>query len=180
MEYYQKYKELKKEQYIFTYTGALNFKDVILLKELIEKILVIQSAGTRQKKRIINILIEALQNSFLHGESQTTSPEQVSLDCMLLVGKEDNTYTIVLGNFIKISAIPMLKEKLDKLIDMDLQKLKSFYLETLDRGELTEKGGASLGLVKMLIDSEKNSSYHFYPFDKEYSFFSIELRVPLR
>lgn len=177
MEYFTKYKELKKDKYIFTYSGALEFKDVILLKELIEKILVIQSTGIKQKRRVLNILIEALQNSFLHGDNHHYNAENSSIDCMLLIGKEDGAYFIVLGNFIRNEAVPLLREKLDKLIHMDMSELRGMYLQTLDRGVITTKGGASLGLVKMFLDSSKNSTYQFHPFDEAYSFFSIELMV---
>jgi hypothetical protein len=178
IEYYQKYKELKKENHIFTYTGSLGFKDVILLKELIEKILLAQSAESKQKRKVMNILIEALQNIYLHGETHANNHDHPGQDCMLFLGKEAHSYFVVFGNFIKNRALPLLEQKLEQLTEMDIPTLRGLYLRTLDKGEITNKGGASLGLVKMFIDSGKNSFYKFDPVDEEYSFFSIELKVP--
>ena len=60
---------------------------------------------------------------------------------------------------------------------MEINEIRVMYLETLNRGELTEKGGASLGLVKMFIDSGKKSFYRFDEIDELHSFFTIELIV---
>jgi hypothetical protein len=50
-------------------------------------------------------------------------------------------------------------------------------MEMLDRGEITDKGGAGVGLVKMFMDCKKNVSYSFYEVNEDVSFFAIELRV---
>ena len=175
--YYEKYKNLKEENYIFTYTGTLNFKDVIMLKELIERILLIQDAGNKQRRKIINIIIEALQNSYLHGQSQSKDQESGGQDCLVLLGKEKESYFIVFGNYIKKSSMAILEHKLEALSGMEMEELRQVYLETLDKGEITQKGGASLGLLKMFLDSGKDSTYQFSSVDDEYSFFSLKLNV---
>ena len=175
-EYYQKYKDLKKDNYIFTYSGNLKFSDIILFKDLIEKILEMQSAENKQKRRIINILIEALQNIYCHGELQLNNLDQ-SDDCLLLLKKENSIYHIVIGNFIKNSAIENLKTKLDNLNKLEIPDLKKLYREILSKGELTGKGGASIGLVKIFMDSSKNIAYEFKEIKKEHSFFTLEIKV---
>ena len=177
IEYYQKYKELKKEKQIFCYSGAMHFNDVILLKELIEKILLVHDVENKQRRKLINILIEALQNTYIHGAGRIDASEKAGQECMLLLGKENQDFFIVLGNLIKKERVRELEEKLQKLIKMEINEIRELYLETLNKGELTEKGGASLGLVRMFIDSAKNSYYKFDEVDEYHAFFSIELTV---
>ncbi len=175
MEYYKKYLELKRDNHVFTYTGPLSFDDVVLLRQLIEKILELQEVENKQKRKIVNIIIEALQNIQLHGVS--IDSDKSRRECFLFLGKENGYYILLIGNFVENKLINHLKEKIEALKHLSIPQLKELYLSTLDRGEISDKGGASLGLVKMFLDSSKNSNYDFNQVDDEYSFFTLEMKV---
>jgi hypothetical protein len=176
MDYFQKYKDLRKENHVFTFTGNLNFQDVILLKELIEKLMVLQNADNKLKRRVVNILIEALQNIHNHGGKGTNNPD-AGYDCLLRVCKDYDGYILLSVKYVYKSSLEVFLKKLQKLDYLNLPELKQLYMEMLDRGEITDKGGAGVGLVKMFMDCKKNVSYSFYEVNEDVSFFAIELRV---
>ena len=176
MDYLQKYIDLRLENHIFTYTGNLNFQDVILLKDLIENMMVLQNADNKLKRRVVNILIEALQNIHKHGRKRENHPDS-GYDCLLRVCRDDTDYILVSGNYVHKCSLHVFRNKLHKLDTMSVPELKQLYLEMLDKGEITDKGGAGVGLVKMFMDCNKHVSYSFYDVSEEVSFFAIELRV---
>ena len=177
MEHYQKFRDLKREHHIFSYTGPLGFEDVISLHQLIEKILIIQKTDVRQKRRIVNIIIEGLQNIQLHG-AKGAENNSVGKDCLFMLGKKQDVFFLVLGNFITSDIIDVLKAKLEELNHMDMAHIKALYMEILEKDEINSKGGASLGLVKMFMDSNKNFKFNFHKVDDQYSFFTFELNIP--
>jgi hypothetical protein len=178
MEYYTHFTDLKKENHIFTFTGPLCFEEVVLFRELIEKILNIQTADNRQKKRVVSILVEALQNIQKYGqEDKNQQHQREGKDCLVMLAREESSYILVFGNFINNVSKSTVENKLVKIISLELPALKELYLQILDQCEITPSGGASLGLIKMFLDSEMNSDYSFHEIDEEYSFFTLKLKV---
>ena len=177
MQHYQKYKELTKNNEIFTYSGPLNFHDVIHWKELIEKLLIQQNVENKQKRRIINILIEGLQNIQLHGEPDKAVLVGSVRTCLILLIKELDEYVLIFGNYIKKNERRGLEEKIVTLENLNQAALKQLYMQKIEKGEITEKGGAGLGLIKMFLESNKNTSYSFQSINDLHSFFTLELRV---
>lgn len=148
--------------------GDLNQDLVNSLTVNIEEIMV--SAGDRKPliKRVFSILIEGLQNILIHGEA--TDEGQPAL---LIVASNESAYRIVLGNI----ALEQDKEKLigylNKLNSMDDENVRSFYLEVLNNGLISSKGGAGLGFITMRMKSKDRLRYSFDELGEGMLFFSI-------
>lgn len=177
MQYYPKYKEIIKDNLIFSYTGLINMDVIAQLLQLTETTLITNGIQNRQKKSIINILIEGLQNILYHGENQTKSGSDTAKECLLMLGKEDDAYFIIFGNFILNNQVALLQTKLNKLTSLNSDELKHLYLQTLDNEEFSPKGGASLGLVKIFLDSKRQTSFDFEKINNEFSFFTLQIKV---
>ena len=118
------------------------------------------SAGDRKQliKRVFSILIEGLQNVLIHGER--TNGEQLSL---LIVTVNESYYRIVIGNSIQVSEKEKLAGYLEKLNTMTEEEVKVYYLEVLNNGLLSSKGGAGLGFITMRMKSRGLLRYAFEP-----------------
>jgi len=132
------------------------------------------SAGDKKTlvKRVFSILIEGLQNILLHGKKW--DHEQQAL---IIVAFNDKAYRIALGNLTDISEKEKLASYLDRLNSMDEEEVKAFYLETLNNGLISDKGGAGLGFITMRMKSKSLLNYQFVPINDELMLFTISTDV---
>ena len=70
-----------------------------------------------------------------------------------------------------------LKKKIDEINAMTKEELKSYYLESLKNTELSEKGGAGLGMIDMARKSGQKLDYRFDPLNDRFTFFSLMITI---
>jgi hypothetical protein len=153
---------------LLAHFGDLNQDLVNSLTLNVEEMMV--SAGDRKPliKRVFSILIEGLQNILIHGEKQDgTQP------ALLIVASNESHYRIVLGNIAQQQDMEKLIGYLNKLNEMDDEHVKSFYLEVLNNGLISSKGGAGLGFITMRMKSKDQLHYTFEGCGDNRLFFSI-------
>jgi ElaB/YqjD/DUF883 family membrane-anchored ribosome-binding protein len=79
---------------------------------------------------------------------------------------------------IENEKIENLKKHLEKINSLDSEYLKKYYLEILEKGNISDKGGAGLGLIEMARKSGSKLEYDFSPVDEKYSYFYLQTEVP--
>ena len=163
-------------QMIFGYKGSLSNDLVSALIQLVDSKLKEQEAPFRQKKSIINILIEGLQNSLFHS-LESKNHKGGEHQCLFLLGKSAEGYLIKIGNFIEKQKQEVLQAKINKLNGLDADEIQQMYLDVLDHGILSDKGGAGLGFLRMIRDSGNKIGYSFEPSEDNRVFYSIEIVV---
>ncbi|MDH4473212.1 MAG: SiaB family protein kinase [Fluviicola sp.] len=148
--------------------GDLNQDLINSLTINVEEMMI--SAGDRKPliKRVFSILIEGLQNILLHGESMDGGQP-----ALLIVASNETKYRVVLGNLVLATDREKLISYLDKLNGMNDEEVKSFYLEVLNNGLISTKGGAGLGFITMRMKSKDRLHYTFDTCDDGQLFFSI-------
>lgn len=145
-----------------------------LILEMSEsKLRIIESSSTIVK-RIVNVLIEILQNIFNHGEDFSVVDHQ-SFKYSLFRRGDD--YNIVTENFIKTREVKNLVSKLDQYLSMSDEDITLIYRKTLDNGGFSTKGGAGLGLIDIIRKSNGNMEYNFSKIDDENSLFRMSVQI---
>lgn len=154
---------------LLAHYGELNQDLINSLTVSVEEMMI--SAGDRKQliKRAFSILIEGLQNVLIHGER--TDGEQLSL---LIVAVNGSHYRLILGNSVPLSEQEKLAVYLEKLNTMTEDEMKAYYLEVLNNGLLSSKGGAGLGFITMRLKSRALLRYSFEPSTDGLAFFTIE------
>ena len=56
---------------------------------------------------------------------------------------------------------------------MNAEELKTYYREVLSSNELSEKGGAGLGIIDLVRKSGNKIEYRFDTVNEQFSFFSM-------
>ena len=133
---------------IVAHMGGINQDLVNRLSEQVEELLFSSGAKKTVIKRIFSIVVEGLQNVLLHGERYGS--EQI---CMLIVAVSGNQYRVAMGNVTNLSEKAKLEGYVQHLNSLDNDDVKAFYLETLNNGLISEKGGAGLGFITMRMKS---------------------------
>ncbi|MEI8204250.1 MAG: DUF6272 family protein, partial [Bacteroidota bacterium] len=127
------------------------------------------------KKKIYNLMVEGLQNITRHqAQYKDHSHERNGL---FVLQKKGNGYFITTGNLINSSEIESLKTKLEKVNLLNKEELKEHFKNQLVMGEISNKGGAGLGLLDMARKSGNKLAFDFVQIDKNYSYFYFRLEV---
>lgn len=132
------------------------------------------SAGDKKTliKRVFSILIEGLQNILIHGSK--IDGEQKAL---MLIAYNEKGYFIVQGNYIQKMDNEKLTAYLDKLNLMSDEEVKAFYLQTLNNGLMSEKGGAGLGFITIRMKSRAKLEYRFSDANDDLTLFSVSSQI---
>ncbi len=135
-----------------------------------------ESEGTTIRRRVYFIMVEGLQNITRHQDK--TANKDVDKKSIFVVQNRNQRYYITTGNIIKNKHIDSLRNKLNKINQLDKKELKKYYKETLYSGDLSDKGGAGLGLIEMARKSGNKLHYRFKKVNEEVSFFYFRTEIP--
>ena len=177
---YDLYKRMANDNVILAFKGNITEDLLTSVFGIIETRLEESPAEIRIKKKVNNVLIECLQNVHHHMENfaKEKKPDDFAGSAMFLICEEENNrYRIITGNYILNSNIDNLKKKIDAVNAMTPEELKNHYLEALKNTELSEKGGAGLGLIDMARKSGNKITYSFDEVNERLSFFSQVLTI---
>lgn len=125
------------------------------------------------RKRLFNVLVEALENLHRHA-----APEHRDSMFAVLVRREGG-YRLMIGNALPLATAALLVHRITVLNEMGEVDLKEHFLRLLATDGRTHNGGAGLGLVTMARKSTRPMVVHTLPKDVHNAFFALELTVLL-
>src|SRR5688572_182662 len=139
----------------------------------------LESAGEESviKKKIFNVMVEALQNIAKHSD-ETRDGDINHHAAIFLIGHERSQYSIMSGNPVKNENLPNLRAALERINSLDKEGLKELYKEIIKNTTISDKGGAGLGFVDMARKSGEKLEWAFPEMSAEYCFFTLKVSVP--
>ena len=148
-----------------------NFSDEITNKviELSEYNIRNNVSLSKLKKKTSFLMAECFQNIVRHGE--TENKDGHINQGFFLTKNWQGVYYITSGNLVENKKIDELKQQLEKVNSLSKEELKQLYRNVLANQEISEKGGAGLGLIEMARKSGQKISYYFKDFNSKFSFF---------
>ncbi len=179
---YKLYKDLERDGIILSFKGDITQDLLSSVFSIMETRLENDKEKPQLKKKFYHILIECLQNLYHHNEAMSEEESQALIEeggsSIFMIGRgENNSFRIITGNFILNSGSEILKTKIDKVNAMNAEELRAYYLDKLNTTELTEKGGAGLGMIDIARKSGHKIDYHFNKVSDKFSFFSLAVTV---
>ncbi len=147
-----------------------------------EKILTLAETNLQQnvnktviQKRIYFIMVEGLQNVIRHQEAKVNQDSENK--GIFIIQKIEDNYLISTGNLIDNNQIEALNSKLKVINSLNKVELKAYYKKILTNEEISEKGGAGLGLIEMARKSGNKLQYEFYKLDEKHSYFYQQTEI---
>ena len=181
IDLYNLYLKMEQEDIILSFKGDISRDLLSSIYQIVEARMDSEKEDPKRKKKLFQVLVECLQNLYNHIESfQSTpgSPSEHSGSAIFMIGKgEEAGYRIFTGNFILNENMSGLKERIDKINAMNPVELKAYYLERLSATELSEKGGAGLGIIEIARKSGNTLEYDFHKTSDNYSFFTLSVKI---
>lgn len=138
----------------------------------------LESSGEESgiKKKIFNVMVEALQNIVKHSD-ETKEGEINHHAAIFLIGHEKSQYSIMSGNPVKNENLPILQRALERINGLDKEGLRELYKEIIKNTCISDKGGAGLGFVDMARKSGEKLEWAFVPMNDVQSFFCLKVNI---
>ena len=169
-------KTLREDQVILSHSGALDGEMIDIILQLADKRLVMLKTRRGIKKKIINILVECLQNSF-HYSLENQDVEPLISSPFLVIVKEEECYMVFAGNHVTKDRAGFLKTRLDEIKSLSDTELREYYMKGLNKEELPVNGGAGLGLMDIARRAGRKIDFELTEIEDEYLFFALQIEV---
>ena len=130
--------------------------------------------GITVKKKVYAAMVESLENIYKHQdaiEGNTNFMPKFSLQL------DDQYIGLTASNSVVNNKTSLLKERLDKVNLLDKNGLKEYYKEIILSGNVSQKGGAGLGIVNIAKVTENKLEYTFDEIDTQFSYFTLKIKV---
>ncbi len=148
---YSFYQGMKADGIIFSFTGPTSQGVVEGIGEVLRRKMELEETRMSVSLKVFSIFVEQMQNVLNYSAEK--EPPDVGEDNelhygMVAVGKKDDHFYILSGNYIQKKDTQRFRSLLDRLITMDKDQLKSFYLEQRRKEPDSTSKGAGLGLIE--------------------------------
>ena len=174
---YELHKSMMANSVILVYEGDFTQETTKSILTMAERNLDSSGEESTIKKRIFNVMVEALQNIVKHSDEVETPERGKHHAAIFLIGNEESRYSIMSGNPVRKEHVGALKASLEKINGLDKDGLKELYKDIMKNSTLSEKGGAGLGFVDMARKSGEKLEWSFVDVDDEFSFFCLKVNI---
>ena len=174
---FEVYEDLDKRNVVLSFRGDLTGDLLTGILHIIEQKLDRYNEPNPIKRKVFNVLVECLQNLYLHNEIDSESEDPDKPSVIVMVSKCDRGYNILTGNLIPKENVKSLSERLTEINKLSRDELKELYLQTLSDGKRSSKGGSGLGFLEIARKSKRKLEFGFAPYNKESSFFSLNVKI---
>jgi hypothetical protein len=122
------------------------------------------------KRKMSFMLVESFQNILKHAESRHTIQQPIDDEGMFSFRHKANCTLIHSINVIRNESLALFKEAIERVNSLDAKELKELHLQSLQDNQLSERGGAGLGMIEMARKSGNKIHYRVDQIDGEFSF----------
>ncbi len=156
---------------VFEHSGAVHTDLITNMLELVEAHSHAYGDPVMLRKRLIHVLVEAVDNMHRHALGILANAS------FALLVRNREGYRFTTGNAVPFATAMLLSRRVEILNAMGAEDLKEHYMKLLANESRSSNGGAGLGLLTLARKSMRpiiTTSDTLGPFT---SFFSIELHV---
>ncbi|MCX7987060.1 MAG: SiaB family protein kinase [Bacteroidales bacterium] len=148
--------------------GDFSSHTIIPILRMIEDNLSYQNESAKNKKKLVHVLIEILQNISKHGYVENDIREGI-----FLMGRRYNHFLVYAGNYIENSKVLNFRNYLNYLNRLNRNELLDVYKKTLNSGIVSASGSSGLGFLNIAKDSLHKLDFSFHQVDATKSFFGL-------
>lgn len=167
------YKKMDQDGVISAYHGGFDQSVVEMLLKQTKNDMEKRNIDKKALKKTYSILVECLENILKH----TYKKESEESDGIVVLSIEGDRLSITVGNLIREGEMSTLKDKIDRVNGLDKANLKKLHFNKLINGEISEKGGAGLGIIEIAMKSQNKIEYFFRKYGEKLVFFSLQTSI---
>ncbi len=177
MDVFDIYDKMERNNILLSFKGEITSELLTSILQIMETKMDNMQEEPRMKKKVYNVLVECLQNLYHHLDEVGEVDAEKIRSAIFTIGKLNNQYTIVTGNYILNENILGLRSRLDEVNSLSKDELKEYYKQVLNNGEMSLKGGGGLGMIDIARKTGEKLEYNFLEIDNKVSFFTLNIKV---
>ncbi len=177
MDVYDIYDKMERNNILLSFKGEITSDLLASILQIMETKMDNMNEEPKIKKKVYNVLVECLQNLYHHLDEISEASSDKVRSAIFTIGKKDNKYSIITGNYILNENIGGLRRRLDEVNSLSKEELKEYYKKVLNNGEMSMKGGGGLGMIDIARKTGEKLEYNFLEIDNKVSFFTLNIKV---
>jgi hypothetical protein len=170
---YDFYKSMKAHEISLVYEGEITHQITKAFTTMAETNMLKGEESNSVQKKVFHVMVECLQNISKHADVPRFENDVFASRGLFMVSKGDNNYHVTTGNIVENDKIEELTTMLDHINSLDKDGLKALHKEQMQKGSLSEKGGAGLGFIDIARKTGNKLDYHLLPVDGLTHFFVL-------
>ena len=130
------------------------------------------------RKRVYTLAVECLDNIYKHADHTNHISEIISeYPPRFIIEKIYDDFQINTGNIILDINKGKITDKLENLNKLSLEDINILYKKSLTNAEISDKGGAGLGLIVMAKITTQKIKYDFQKINDKFFYFAMQLTI---
>ena len=170
---YDFYKSMKAHEISLVYEGEITHQITKAFTTMAETNMLKDEESNSVQKKVFHVMVECLQNISKHADAPGLENDIFASRGLFMVSKGENSYNVTTGNIVENDKIEELTSMLDHINSLDKDGLKALHKEQMQKGSLSEKGGAGLGFIDIARKTGNKLEYHLLPVDDLTHFFVL-------
>lgn len=166
---------MNKDDYIVSEFGEFNCDDFEKLLKLIKLELGKLELDQQITKRIYAASVECIDNIMKHSDDTKDDILSKKYPSRFKIQDVDDKIILYSANVIRNDNVDELIEKFEILSKMKHHKINQLYRVTLQKAEISDKGGAGLGLIIIARILGKKIKYDFERINDKFSYFALQI-----
>jgi len=174
---YKYHKELVDDNICLIYQGEFN-------DDITERILFLSDNNInnsaelkRIRKKLSFVMVESFQNIIRHAPSTSVEIKDSENPSVFFVRNLGHVFYVTSVNVIANEKVEILKGRLKHINSLDKDALKELFLDILSDENISDKGGAGLGLIEMARKSGNNIAFDFDEISDEHSYCYLMFKI---
>lgn len=168
------YENLNGKNVVLNYVGLFNFNISNNLLIMFKKHVNQFNIKLVSKKKLYNIMVEALDNVCKHNAPPTSEHSALGI---FFLEHNNGEFTLTTGNLILTPNVENVKNKLELTNNLSIEDLKQNYKDSIINGTISEQGTAGIGFFDMCLKSGHKLEYRFDQVDEQHHFFTLKIKI---
>ncbi len=160
----------------FSFIGHLNEQKLEVLLVEVKRFLENNIDDLRIKRRVYIVAVEALENIFRHTDSELRKQNKIKFSIKF----ENNSYILEFVNLVFCKNSEKIKKILFNIKNKSKEEIKELYKATITKAQISQKGGAGLGLIEIAKISDNNIDYKFKDIGADICEFILEVKFDMK
>lgn len=172
---FELYKQAVGDNLSFSYRGPFVEDLTHRIIDITENTIADNQGLPKVNRKVSFLLVECFQNIIKHGESVSEINTKLEDEGLFHFKNSGHGFIINSINLVKSDEVDDLVASVELINSLDKDSLKAMYTKQLQENELSDKGGAGLGLIEMARKSGQKLDYEIEPLDDKISFFHQQI-----
>lgn len=130
-----------------------------------------------QLKKAYKILVECFENINRHALASPLDVDAKRPLGFVIVGNHHDQIKICLGNFILNQLVEAQNDRMNKINNLSEVELKEYYRSHINNTGISDKGGAGLGFMDMVLKSGNKLKFNIINFNESKSLFTLTITI---